>query len=71
MSTEPMTSDERDACRALQDKWLSLPVIQHHIRNHGEDEIICGRPGDTNPTFKDVRTLVLPDWREWFSDFFV
>lgn len=64
-----MTDAERDSLRALQDRWLALPVVQHQIRNFGEAEPITGRPDA--PTFCDVRAVLLPEWEEWFSDFFV
>ena len=66
-----MTDKERDELRALQNKWLALSVVQHQIRNHGEDHQIAGAFYATdNPTFRDVKTKLFPRWREWFSDFF-
>ena len=61
-----MTDHERDTCRAVQDRWLALPVIASHIRNHGDHERIAG---PNSPTFADVRRCVLPGWQEWFRDF--
>ena len=64
-----MLSDlDRDRLRALQDRWLALPVIVNHVRNHGDDTPIAGPDA---PTFADVRRVLLPDWEEWFNDFFV
>lgn len=62
-----MTEADRDQYRALQDRWLSLPVVQSHIRNHGDHERIAG---PDSPTFDEVRRFVFPSWREWFRDFF-
>ena len=59
---------DRDECRAIQDRWLALGVVQNQIRNYGEHERIAG---PTSPTFEDVRRFVLVDWRQWFNDFFV
>lgn len=64
-----MSDEDRDRLRALQDRWLALGVVQTQIRNYGEDESIVGVRGK-RPTFADVRTLVLPDWEQWFGDFF-
>lgn len=63
-----LTDQQRDELRDLQDRWLNLAVVKHQIRNHGEDEHIAG---PDSPTFYDVRRLLLPEWRQWFSDFFV
>lgn len=62
-----MTTEDRERLRALQDKWLALPSVRNHIRNHGEHERIAG---PTSPTFEDARTCVLPEWEQWFLDFF-
>lgn len=62
-----MTDADRDRCRALQDRWLALPAVQAQIRNHGEDRRIAGHD---SPTFRDVRTLVLPWWQGFFQEFF-
>lgn len=62
-----MSEADRDRLRALQDKWLALPVMVNHIRNHGGHERIAGRE---SPTFDDARRLLLPEWEQWFRDFF-
>lgn len=61
-----MSDHERTQCRETQDRWLDLPVIRNHIRNHGDHERIAG---SDSPTFDEVRTLVLPEWQQWFRDF--
>lgn len=63
-----MNNSERDELRAVQDRWLKLPWVQHEIRTHGEESEICG---PCSPTYRDVRTTLMPDWREWFNDFFM
>lgn len=62
-----MSEADRDRLRALQDRWLNLPVIQNHIRNHGDHERIAG---PDSPTFDEVRRILLPAWEQWISDFF-
>lgn len=67
----PLTKDERDELRTLQDRWLALPVVKHQIRLYGETEPIAGGyPGARWPTYREVRELLHPDLREWFADFF-
>lgn len=61
-----MTESDRDSLRSLQDRWLMLPAIVNHRRNHGDAERIAG---PTSPTFGDVKRFVLPDWEQWFKDF--
>lgn len=66
-----MTPEERDALRALQDRWLALPCIRRMVEQHGEDEpVAMGWPGKPWPTFGDVRELLLPELKEWFEDLF-
>ncbi len=57
----------RDRLRAIQDRWLALPVIRNHMRNHGDHTPIAT---PDSPTFDDVKRMVLPDWEQWFKDFF-
>lgn len=63
-----MTEADRDRLRALQDRWLDLPTVQHQIRIGGEDEHITGNP--FSPTFREVRTIVFQKWEAWFKGFF-
>lgn len=62
-----MTETDRDRLRALQDRWLALPSVKNHVRNHGEGERIAG---PNSPTFAQVKTQLLPDWEQWLRDFF-
>ena len=66
-----MTEAERTELRVLQDRWLSLSVVKKTIRDFGEDHQIANPFYATdNPTFRDVRTMILPKWKQWFTDFF-
>lgn len=62
-----MDDHERLRLRELQDRWLALLVIQNHIRNHGEHERIGWVD---SPTFDEVKRLVMPEYEQWFKDFF-
>lgn len=62
-----MSDTDRQRLRDLQDRWLSLPVIRNHIRNHGEHQHIGN---DDSPTFADVKAMLLPEWEQWFNDYF-
>lgn len=63
-----MSDEDRTRLRQLQDRWLAKAVIRNQIRLFGEGTQIAG-PG--SPTFRQVRETLLPEWEEWFSDFFV
>ena len=66
-----MNMAERTRLRKLQDRWLALPSVQHQIREYGDDQqIACSAYATDVPTFRDVRTLLLPTWEGWFKDFF-
>lgn len=63
-----MTDTQRQEYRDRQDRWLTLPVVQHQTSNYGWDDPITGLRGD--PTFRDVQTKLYPDWQNWFQAFF-
>lgn len=62
-----MTDEERAKCRDIQDRWLALPTVRSQVDNYGEDHSIAVVG---SPTFRRVRTQVLPDWKTWFEAFF-
>lgn len=63
-----MRQSERDQLRALQDKWLALPVVQNHIRTHGDHTLIFGFYATEGPSYRDVQKMLYPELREWFAD---
>lgn len=66
-----MTKPERDELRFLQDDWLALKSVRWQIMAFGDDEVIAmGFHGSPWPTYRDVRTMLLPDLKTWFEDFF-
>lgn len=67
-----MTMKERDELRALQDRFLALPVVRYQIDNYGEDQPLAGHfpGGNPWPTFREVRESLHPDLKGWFLDFF-
>jgi len=67
-----MTDAERKELRELQNRWLDRPAVRRQVELFGWDEpIAMSFPrGGRWPTFREVRTLIYPDLREWFRDFF-
>lgn len=66
-----MDKVEHDTLRHLQDRWLRLPAIDNRVVNHGEDQrIALGYPDAPWPTYRDVRTKLLPELKGWFEDYF-
>lgn len=62
-----MSDEERQQLRDLQDRWLILPSVVAQIRDYGEGHFIAGLG---SPSFRRVRTELLPEWRGWFEAFF-
>lgn len=61
-----LADSDRDRHRLTQDIWLTLPPVAYQIKSYGEHHSIAHTG---SPTFHDVRTRLLPNWREWFLDF--
>lgn len=61
-----MTQKERDRLRTLQDRWLRDPLVRCQVETHGENHPIATADA---PTFRDVRTMLLPQWEAWFREF--
>lgn len=67
-----MTDAERKELRSLQDAWLALPHVRYQIDTYGEGQPLAGHfpGGNPWPTFREVRTMLHPELKGWFEDFF-